>query len=572
MITFSSKTGRTACRRGRAAAAMLGLAAFALAALVVANGCRPDAPPPGARGQVGGLQARGISPDDLRKTAIWELNHSEDFGGGEMLQQVLEQLNQWAETEDPLPDWKVDPMVAELPPAFRALPAVKGLSKLEFPREDALTLQETVWLRDASGWVRGDTLDELVEARRLFDWTVRTIQLESARIGPDGRPVEPVRQTPWETLLLGQGTAMDRAWIFILLCRQQDIDAVVLALPDPGDPAGSPPRPWAVGVLSKKRLYVFDVALGLPIPAPGDVKLGDDGQLDIRPATLGQLAGDDALLRRLDLDPKHPYPVKASDLGRVVALLAASPAALSMRMRLLEDHLAGPEKMVLAVAATPQAARLKAIEHVAAAQLWTLPYATIYQQIQLVHDPGFATERRDALMPFEVVGTHALWKGRLRHLKGNLGGEEGATHFYQAARVPDVELEAAVTAKKLPEGLKPYFVRAKQDASYWLGLVSFELGNYRAAVDFFVTRTLAASPHGPWTDGAHYNLGRTYEASGKYDRAAKEYEADPTSPGHRGNALRARWLRAAAAGRKPEAKKPKEAAKDAAAGPRPDRS
>ena len=545
------KTCPAACSRDRTRAAALGLTALLLAALPSTGGCRPDAPPPGARGQVGGLEARGISPDDLRKNAIWELNHSEEFASGEILQQVIEQLNRWIETEEPLPDWKADPMLAELPQALRELPAVKNLDKLEFPREDALSLQEAVWLRDLSGWARGDTLDELEEARRLFDWTVRNIQLESAPTGPDGRAVQPVRQIPWGILLFGRGTAMDRAWIFILLARQQGIDAAVLALSDPGDPAGGRPRPWAVGVLSKNQLYVFDVALGLPIPAPGDIKLGDDGQLDIHPATLEQLAADDRLLRRLDLDPQHTYPVKASDLEGVVSLLAASPSALSMRMRLLEDHLAGAEKMALTAAPTPQAERLEALDHVAGARLWSLPYASIYAGIQM--DGA-------ALMPFQVDRSRSLWKGRVLHLKGKLGGDEGATHYYQAARLPDAQLEAAVAAKRLRPEWKAFFVRAKQDASYWLGLVSFELGNYRAAIDYFLTRTLAASPDGPWTHGAKYNLGRTYEASGKYDQAAQQYEADPHWAGYHGNALRARWLRAAVAGRKQESKKTRDAA------------
>ena len=43
---------------------------------------------------------------------------------------------------------------------------------------------------------------------------------------------------------------MDRAQIFILLAREQGIDAAVLALPDPNDPAGARLRPWAVAVLS----------------------------------------------------------------------------------------------------------------------------------------------------------------------------------------------------------------------------------------------------------------------------------------------------------------------------------
>ena len=62
---------------------------------------------------------------------------------------------------------------------------------------------------------------------KLFDWTIRNIALD--RDSLDRTP-----QMPWETLLLGHGTAMERAWVFILLARQQGLDAAVLATYAPG--------------------------------------------------------------------------------------------------------------------------------------------------------------------------------------------------------------------------------------------------------------------------------------------------------------------------------------------------
>lgn len=98
-------------------------------------------------------------------------------------------------------------------------------------------------------------------------------------------------------------------------------------------------------------------------------------------------------------------------------------------------------------------------------------------------------------------------------------------------------------------------VRRKQDATYWLGLISYDEGEYSAAEDYFKKLTLDLSTEGPWTDGTRYNLGRTYEASGRIDDAVKIYEADD-SPQRHGNHLRARWLKEknpAAAGRRPSA-------------------
>ena len=92
-------------------------------------------------------------------------------------------------------------------------------------------------------------------------------------------------------------------------------------------------------------------------------------------------------------------------------------------------------------------------------------------------------------------------------------------------------------------------VRAKQAASYWLGLLAFEEGKYQVAVDFLVSRTLQASPDGSWSQGAHYNLGRAYERiaqdSGKredWEQARQHYLADEDSPQYPGNWLRARRI------------------------------
>ena len=53
------------------------------------------------------------------------------------------------------------------------------------------------------------------------------------------------------------------AWLFVLLARQQGLDAVLLALDDPNDPLHRRVQPWAVGVLSENDLYLFDPAVGV---------------------------------------------------------------------------------------------------------------------------------------------------------------------------------------------------------------------------------------------------------------------------------------------------------------------
>ena len=90
---------------------------------------------------------------------------------------------------------------------------------------------------------------------------------------------------------------------------------------------------------------------------------------------------------------------------------------------------------------------------------------------------------------------------------------------------------------------KIFFLEGKQDASYWLGLIAYQRGNYEAAMDSFFNRTLRAVPNSPWTSGAQYNLGRTCEARGDIDAAIRQYENNVTSPGYLGDVLRAKWLK-----------------------------
>jgi tetratricopeptide (TPR) repeat protein len=471
----------------------------------------------------------------------------EQYDSTEMLQRAVSRLDQWARDQEPLPDWKPDPMLDTLPEPLARLAAMLELEKLEFPKSDALVLREAAWFRDVAGWARGDAVDELDRARRLFDWTVRNVQLEWGPPAQGSEGSGRLLQKPWETLLFGRATATDRAWVFLLLARQQKIDAALVALVDADDPTGERVHPWAVAVLCRGELYLFDPTLGIPIPGPDGVTRGPAGPLDLRPATLAEVAADDGLLRRLDVDAESPYPVKASQVQKVVVLLEASPACLSQRMKLLEAQLVGEEKLVLTTDASAQAERFRACRHVVDVRLWPMPYQVLVQEMQL--GPDRARWQQAQLVPFMIaVGRlPALWKGRQYHLKGVFTGEENAVAYYQMARPPDSQLQS----EKLDPNVRQALTLAKMDASYWLGLIVAEQGNYPAAIDWFAARTLKLDPEGgqapgsadtPWAAGATYNLARAYEADGQIAKAIQTYRSDAGSPYRDGNLLRARWL------------------------------
>jgi hypothetical protein len=570
------------------------------------------------------------------------------------MRQIVDRLNGWIRAQQP-PEWKRDPMLDELSEPLKTLPIIANLDKMEIGPFDGYYLQQAVFVRDVSLVARGKSVDDRLRAGRMFDWTVRNIQLEP-------ETAEHIPRFPWETLFFGQGTAWERAWVFVLLARQEGLDAVVLAIDKKGEDAKkdeSSLQPWCVAVRIDDKAYLFDPLWGLPIPGPNGLKKDERGQLDIVPASLDQLLADESLLARMNADAEHPYKITQADLKNVVALVEASPTSLSRRMKVIESHVQGKQKMSLTTSASEQAAHWKSMPGVTAVKLWTLPYETIQRRSELTpleiakllvsylpfyampvellrgeevmqkasETPkdmqdvykGKATSDKDApqanspnslqdtdsqkykrmvsaVASLNAKYTAPLYKGRVLHLKGQLSGDIGdksALDYYltslpsteemntiQLKRLSQVAasllaekkdlsdeernkliqniVEAVVTGKTLRDeesqrmadairqNAGPFveeelnlILMGKMNAGYWLGLATYERGNYSSAHGYFGKRTLLAWPNGPWTTGAIYNLGRTLEAQGDFEQATKAYRSSSSAAGQW---LRAKWL------------------------------
>jgi hypothetical protein len=407
-------------------------------------------------------------------------------------------------------------------------------SILEFPAMDSPAFREAVWLRNVSTWASGEELDAPVKpAIALFDWVVKNVDLvrESKTQAQSGS----VRmfQTPTETMLFGQGTGIDRAWLFVLLARQMNIDAALLGLADENN---NLTKLWGVGVLIDEEVYLFEPVLGLPIPKLGSLELAENG-LAFEPATLSEAAENEAVLEQLDVFQEGSYAVRAKDLQRVVALVEASPSYLSQRMKMVENRLTGNQKIVLTTDATAQIERFKQCPYVIGSQMWPLPYQTIWQEIR------FRAERQQWVLskfrPFIFPQEKAyLWRARDYYFKGQFTGNPSATAFYQEARRSDFAMNIA----NIDAQDRLQWQEIKIDASYWLGLMVAQTGNYRAAEDYLKTRVLLANPGGKWEYGATYNLARLAETTGDIPMAIKLYRIHLAAPQTQGNLIRARWL------------------------------
>lgn len=463
-----------------------------------------------------GPQASADSGGELIKALAENINHMEEFDIRQMQMQVRDQLNQWVQSERPSVDWAPEPMLATLAEPLQKLAEVKSLAAEEYSVADVSFLQEAIWLRDIAKTAQKGQFDDLPLAERLFDWTVRNLQLQPDT-GPGGTRLP---HGPRDLLLSSRSTAEERAWIFTLLARQLGLDVVMLTLPDQGHPR----RVWLPALLLEKDLYLFDSRLGLPIPGPGGQGV----------ATLAQAAADDSLLRALDLDAKHPYPVHAADLHDVVPWIEASPGYLSKRMKLVQSQLAGANNVVLSTNADALAGRLQEVPGLTSPVLWPLPYDVVEQRSHLTPELLQALTMEQSVYLFQPQ----LVAGRARQFKGEFEGPKGAKEVYMQARPSSSKLLEA----RMPPQQRKVYEDAKQAASFWLGIICYEEGDYPVAIDYFSKRTLEAAPDSPWTAAAQYNLARAYEATGQLDKAIELYE-DDDSPQRHGNRLRARSLK-----------------------------
>jgi tetratricopeptide (TPR) repeat protein len=456
-----------------------------------------------------------------------------------VLQQMVERLNQWLRQSQPKTEWQADPLLetldVELATDEKLAPFVTAadLGKPSFEDYDGRLLQEAVWLRDISRWAQGKEFDAVARATSLFDWTVRNVQLDAA----NARPLR-----PWQVLMYGHGTAEQRAWVFAMLCRQQGLDVVMLSVPPPADsPDATPGKTsfWLAALFHDDRLYLFDPRLGLPIPGP-------DGQ---GVATLAELKADPALLRQLDLDDAA-YPVTAEQLQHVTANIVADPFDLSRRARLLEVQLTGDDQLALTSNAEKLVAPLQALPGIDQVRLWDLPFRTLRSRLSL----SKSARRREARAFEPFAWRPTLWKARVLHFQGidevvvdprHPGLEETtddhaeAMQLYTSGAVRPTDRRIAELPQ--PEKRRIYST-AKANASYWMGLMLFDEGQYAAAENWLSHPKLAAGAGDAWSEGTRYNLARSYEAQGNNDEAIRLYEQD-SSPQRDGNRLRARWLR-----------------------------
>ena len=543
----------------------------------------------------------------------------------EAQREVIYHLNRWGEGKE-FDGAKATPLlktISEVIPEEQARELTEQASFVgsdtDYLRDCYLFRQISEWVDRESGedpmltdWLNGIEVqlpeEEVVKLRtavRLFDWTVRNVGYEPLQPETSLLPHPPFpggmaipefslgmkfqgpgyRQTDYETVWRGLGDSQQRAGAFTQLCRQASIPAFVLATQSDQD---GTLKPWSVGVLIGKEVYLFEPELGCYVPGPGQVGI----------ATLSEARSDASVLRRLNVVSYFEYPVSKSDVQQSIALLNVTPEAVSLRMKQLESGLTGNRRMKTFVDVDALATEIDAVPGIAGVRLWDVPVLAEVYAAELK-----AAAMRDPLLTFWSVASWAILDGmsdnakllalaRWRHLHGQFDKDdeedaEGARVLYLQQRAPEFEIEdlgidvnlqkAYGVRRELGMDQKQYEMQlryaqdlmrmGKNAATYWVSLIQYDDERYETAQTWFSKRVLdsdlisrrelTGDVLSPWVAAARYNLARSLERSGKIDEAIQLYKTDG-DPQEHGNRLRARLLdkrrRAAEAEPAPEQK------------------
>lgn len=425
-----------------------------------------------------------------------------------------------------LNDWRVQSglisadkfgMTAEdlkaLPPDLLTDEQRTAVLATEFDNTDAYYIRNALLTHKISQHATQHAADDLARIIALFEFTMRNVTLTSA----------PLPRLPlFDVIRGGQGTAVDRGWVFAALLKQQRFDSVILQ-------AKGDPERQLVGVILDGEVYLFDTRLGLPIPK-GDEALA---VRITRPATLTEMQAHPDWWQGLTVRADQPYPWTAEELASADIFAYTEAESVSGRMKQLETVLP-PDSACVLYDPLIDAGNLRGLMHRVAAgnsgwqpdrlRLWPYPLNARVEALKVRQDIQsfnfrfrvplefvFAEESPARLL--ELKPSYQLAKCRMEQL---LGDYAGATAHYLTVRhlmVEGLPSQLQVNQQTLQEVQRLYSL-AVFDASYWTAICKREQGELEAAANSFADY-LNRFPRSPWIPAARLNLSLSLAESGK---------------------------------------------------------
>jgi hypothetical protein len=459
--------------------------------------------------------ASQVGADTLLESAIEILQAKERSQASHQI--AAQRLNQYLEQSHKTGQDLVaplDPQVRQSLAGFLSAQQLERIQQDQFDRPDADHLDTCFLQRDIVQHVTEGLRDELARVEAVFDWVIRNVQLSPA----DHSSSSPI--APRAALVLGRGTELERGWTFIELLRQLGLEGVWVAyrVTDP-ETRRQGYVAWVPAALIGESLYLFDTALGLPVPGPGGKGI----------ATLRDVQAKPDLLDALEPDADRPYRVRGEQLEQIALLLDSTPTYWAPRMQFLQDRLSGRNRAVLWSDLADLVTRLRsAMGESIIVDLW--PVAAQVDEATRSR-PEYREELQRVLTPYLLFSP--TLNARFAHLRGKFSD---AIPIYM-----DVRIAPEAAFQDRPEALALYkWIR--EDSTYFLGVLKFEQRQYEPATKWLANSYLEHYPEGKWASGARYLLGRCAEAQNDREGAISYYTIPDATAQGVGNLIRARRL------------------------------
>lgn len=204
------------------------------------------------------------------------------------------------------------------------------LDRPEFTPMDAVYLTECLLFRDAVLSLEMPEADEATRAKAGFGWMHRMILRKDRRTDR-----YPLPAPPMYAALRGSGDALERAYVFMALAQQLDLDTALIGpssaadqrTTQAGEGATVQPIPfWAVGVRVGEELWLFDPHSGQPWPSDTDGGVATFRQMQANPGQWDEFRQGIPPLSKLSAD----------DLANALVFVSPPLSAMAPRMSALE--------------------------------------------------------------------------------------------------------------------------------------------------------------------------------------------------------------------------------------------
>lgn len=473
------------------------------------------------------------SAEELLGSAIYQLR-PENYTIAAATDKPINLLNSWS---DRIADPAAAVELAPLPAGWIDDAEAARLRVRLFDLRDAVHIRDAMLNHAIVTYLAARGTDEISQVQAVFDFVVRNITLRS----PDETDLP---LGVYQLLLLGRGTAEDRAWVCGALLRQLHIDTVIVR------PKGAEADAWLLGVVLNSQIYLFDTRMGIALPATDDpaAKAG-------RPATFEEIISHPEWLKGLALRADQPYAIDPEALKEALLQPIVESDYWSGRMKQLESVLPANDLCVLYDPVSDEAGRsglLSRLQKVASAKAgqWT-PWPYPHQQLTAGYSTTPAVKQAWEMatqtfsLPIPVVTDRQTQQAslgtperRMLRIRTDqlLGKFEEATERYLSIRHLEVEpvpVQELAILNRL----------GAENAIYWTAICKFEVREYQAAIEQLTSYLKRYDRNGRWNFAARALLAECHAELGQFSEAIAVLDRTRSDDPYRdANAIRVkRW-------------------------------